>query len=209
MSELIKLEDLVEESEIPNIIEETKVKEPKVAEVILPRVVKRAKVEVVDPDVKPKKKRKRHFLNNADLLEETILSQEQGKMTDKLARMLMVLCDRYRASKTGNFTRYTYFDEMKSVATENLVKKAWHKFNAEKYTNAFAFYTQCVHNSYLQYLNYEKRHRNVRDALLVANGQTPSYKYLEEHSSKATGEYSSDDVVDSGRDLDYDTNLYD
>jgi len=143
------------------------------------------------------KRRKRNYLNNADLLEETIKSQEQDQMTDKLASMLMVLCDRYRASKTGNFTRYTYFDEMKSNALENLVKNAWRKFNAEKFENAFAWYTQCVHNSYIQYLKYEKRHRDIRDSLLVNAGLDASFAYMEEHSGNQTNDYGSDNISDN------------
>ena len=121
-------------------------------------------------------------------------------MTDKLASMLMILCDRYRASRTGNFTRYTYFDEMKSTALENLVKNAWHKFNAEKYSNPFAFYTQCVHNSYIQYLKYEKKHRDTRDALLVNAGLEASFTYMEEHSNKVI-DYGSDSISANSKDL--------
>jgi len=160
----------------------------------------------VDPTPAPPKRkgRKKNFLNNSDLLNETILSQEQGRMTEKLATMLLVLCDKYKKSKQGDFTRYTFFNEMKSNALENLVKNAWRKFDAERFSNAFAFYTQCVHNSYLQYLTYEKRHRNIRDALLVSHGKTPSFKYMEEHAEKSSGTYSSDEMVDSGADLNYD-----
>lgn len=145
------------------------------------------------------KRRKKNYLNNSDLLEETIKSQEQNKMTDKLALMLLVLCDRYRASKTGNFTRYTYFDEMKSNALENLVKNAWKKFNADKFSNAFAWYTQCVHNSYLQYLKYEKRHRDIRDSLLVNAGLDASFGYMEEHSSSQSNDYGSDNISDNAK----------
>ena len=150
------------------------------------------------PTVKPKQKRKkRNYLNNADLLEETLKSQADGKMTDKLAKMLMILCDRYRASRTGNFTRYTYFDEMKSCALENLVKTGWQSFNGEKYSNAFAFYTQCVHNSYIKYLKYEKKHRDTRDALLVNAGLEASFTYMEKHSSNNSSDYGSDNIADN------------
>lgn len=154
-----------------------------------------------------RKGRKKNFLNNSDLYNETVKSQEEGRMTEKLATMLLVLCDRYKKSTQGDFTRYTFFHEMKSNALENLVKNAWRRFDADRFSNAFAWYTQCVHNSYLQYLNYEKRHRNIRDALLVANGKTPSFKYMEEQSEKSSGTYSSDEVVDSGSDLNYDGSL--
>jgi len=177
------------------------------SETILEETVESKAKPVVKPVVKPKKRRKKNFLNNSDLFEETKKSQANGRMTEKLGSMLLVLCDKYKKSKNGDFTRYTFFNEMKSNALENLVKNAWRKFNAEKYSNAFAFYTQCVHNSYLQYLTYEKRHRNIRDALLVAHGQTPSFKYLEEHAAKSHGDYSSDEVVDTGSELNYDTAL--
>ena len=166
---------------------------------------KEQKTKVKPAPATPKRKgRKKNFLNNSDLYNETVLSQEQGKMTEKLATMLLVLCDKYKKSSQGDFTRYTFFNEMKSNALENLVKKAWVKFDTERFSNAFAWYTQCVHNSYLQYLNYEKRHRNIRDALLVSHGKTPSFKYMEEQSEKSSGTYSSDEVVDSGSDLNYD-----
>ena len=142
--------------------------------------------------------RKKNYLNNADLLAETVLSQKQGRMTDKLAKMLMTLCDRYRASKNADFTNYTYFDDMKSFALLNLTKNAWRKFNPEVYSNAFAYYTQCVYHSYLQYLNQEKRHRNIRDALLVISGQNPSFSFQERYAEELAnaGEVSSDDVID-------------
>lgn len=142
-------------------------------------------------------RRKKNYLNNADLMRETVKSQKDGKMTDELAKMLMVLCDRYRSSRTGNFTRYTYFDEMKSAAIENLVKNAWHKFDAENYENPFAYYTSCVHNSYIQYLKYEKKHRNIRDSLMVKHGLDASFTYMEEHSSAAQATHESDNVVDN------------
>lgn len=138
-------------------------------------------------------RRKKNYLNNADLLAETIKSQKEGQMTNELAKMLMLLCDRYRSSRTGNFTRYTYFDEMKSAAIENLVKNAWHKFDIENYSNPFAYFTSCVHNSYIQYLKYEKKHRNIRDSLLVEHGLDASFAYMEENSSNSS---ESDNIQD-------------
>lgn len=190
-------------TELVELVEVVKVvKVMEVMEVIEPVTTVESESEPeVEPEVvetiTPKKRKKKHFLNNGDLLEETIKSQTNGRMTDKLGKMLMILCDRYRASRTGNFTRYTYFDEMKSAALENLVKNAWHKFNAELYTNAFAYYTSCVHNSYLQVLKYEKKHRNIRDSLLIESGQEASFTYMEENSSNNDSDTSSDGVEDN------------
>ena len=40
-----------------------------------------------------------------------------------------------------------------------------------------------IKNSFIQFLNQEKKQRNVRDELLVKNGLTPSLTYQMEHQS--------------------------
>lgn len=114
------------------------------------------------------------YLNNKDLLAEVKRSKRKGEMSDKLARMLQMLCSRY--AKKGNFINYTYNDDMQSYAMMMLVR-TWNSFNPEKSSNPFAFFTQCIKNSFIQYLNQEKRQRNIRDEALVAQGLNPSFGY--------------------------------
>ena len=121
-----------------------------------------------------KKKKKVNYLNNKDLLAEHAKSVVQDKMTPKLAHMLQTLCARY--GKRGQYAAYTYNDDMQAYAMLMLVK-TWRSFNCEKSTNAFAFFTQCIKNSFIQFLNQEKRQRNIRDELLVKSGMNPSYNY--------------------------------
>ncbi len=128
-----------------------------------------------------KKKRKGNYLNNKDLLAEVIMSKEQDQMTDKLARMLMMLCARY--GRRANFANYTYNEDMQAYAMMMLVR-TWRSFKPEKSNNPFAFFTQCVKNSFIQFLNQEKRHRNLRDELMVDKGLNPSYTYQLEHEQK-------------------------
>lgn len=116
------------------------------------------------------------YLKNKDLLRETLTSLEQDKMTDKLAEMFMVLVKRY--SKRYNFANYTYNDDMQGYALQMLVQ-TWKAFNPEKSQNAFAFYTQCVKNSFKQFLNTERRQRDIRDKVLVKEGLNPSYTYID------------------------------
>lgn len=125
----------------------------------------------------PKKKKKTNYLNNKDLLAEHAKSVIQDKMTDKLAHMLQLLCARY--GKRGQFAAYTYNDDMQAYAMLMLVK-TWRSFNVTKSTNAFAFFTQCIKNSFIQFLNQEKRQRNIRDEMLVKSGMNPSYNYLDQ-----------------------------
>ena len=128
-----------------------------------------------------KTKRKVNYLNNKDLLKEVIKSKEQNKMSDKLAHMLQTLTARY--GKKGNFSGYTYNEDMQAYAMLMLVK-TWNSFNPEKSNNPFAFFTQCIKNSFIQYLNQERRQRDVRDELLVDNGLTPSHTYMSDHEAR-------------------------
>lgn len=129
----------------------------------------------------PSKKKKVNYLNNKDMLAEVVKSKEQGKMTNKLAHMLQTLAARY--GRKGNYSNYTYNDDMQAYAMYMLVK-TWDKFNPEKSSNPFAFFTQCIKHSFIQYLNQEKRQRDIRDSMLVEHGLTPSYTYQMEHSGK-------------------------
>lgn len=121
-----------------------------------------------------------NYINNKSLLAEVLASKELDRMSDKLARMLQLLTLKY--SKKGNYAGYTYNEDMQAFAMMMLVK-TWSAFNPEKSSNPFAFYTQCIKNSFKQYLNDEKRQRNIRDILYVDSGLTPSYSYQLEHGA--------------------------
>lgn len=126
----------------------------------------------------PASKKKTNYLNNKDLLHEVIKSKEQGEMTNKLATMLQLLTTKY--AKKGNFSGYSYNDDMQAYAMLMLVR-TWKSFDPEKSNNPFAFFTQCIKNSFIQYLNQEKRQRDIRDEKLVNEGMLPSFKYQMEH----------------------------
>ena len=89
---------------------------------------------------------------------------------------------------TGN----SYVEDMQAYAMMSLVK-TWKSFDPKKSQNPFAFFTQCVKNSFIQYLNAEKKQRNIRDELMVDQGLTPSYTYQIEHSSMSLHLYDDKD----------------
>lgn len=117
------------------------------------------------------------YLNNKELLAAVHQSKIEGKMTDTLAKMLMLLCSKY--AKKGNFVGYSYNDDFQSYALLMLVR-TWNSFNPEKSNNPFAFFTQCIKNSFIQYLNQEKRQRVIRDEMLVDQGMNPSHGFNSE-----------------------------
>jgi len=137
----------------------------------------------------PKRKRKTNYLNNKDLLAETLISLENKQISDKLAHMLMLLVK--RLSKKGNFANYTYNDDMQAYALM-MHMKTWKGFNPEKSSNPFAFYTQCTKNSFIQFLNKERRQRDIRDAMWVNQGMDPSHTYAAQYQIKVEDEENID-----------------
>ena len=121
----------------------------------------------------PQNERK-HYLSNKDLLAAIEEAKKVGFLTNKLAKMLTLLAERY--SYHPWFCNYSFREDMVSEAVTNLVKN-WHKFDATKSNNPFAFYTTAIRRSYLGYLEREREQSSIKDALLVEEGFTPSWNY--------------------------------
>ena len=131
----------------------------------------------------------KYYLTNSRLLPAVISAKEAGKLSNDLAKMLMMLTRKY--AQRPCFSGYTYKEDMISEALANLCQNAL-KFNPEKSKNPFAFYTSCINNSFLQFLNVEKKHRRIRDQLLIDMGENPSYNFVEEHRTQQNGEFGTE-----------------
>lgn len=144
---------------------------------------------------KAPKRRKTNYLNNKDLLAEVVAcKQNKNKMSDKLAKMLTLLCARY--ASRPQYSSYTYNDDMQSYAMMQIVK-TWWKFNEELSNNPFSYYTKCYERSFKQFLNQEKKHRNIRDELLLDSGLSPSHTFLTEYEQTQQDGFYDYDTVDN------------
>jgi hypothetical protein len=112
---------------------------------------------------------KSHWIN--DLIDGTF-SKDHGKITDKLARMYIMMCEKY--AMKYNWRGYTYNDEMRNSAILQLTYVGL-RFNEAKSQNPFAYYTAAITNSFCRVLNTEKRNQNIRDDILEMNGLNPSW----------------------------------
>lgn len=149
--------------------------------------------------VTKKKKKKKNYINNKDLLTQVIKSKERGVMTDEFGKMMMLLVKRY--SSKGCYSGYTYVDDMESYALMT-VCKVWNSFNPEKSSNPFAYFTQTIKRAFWQYLHQEERHRDIRDEMLMKEGELPSHTYVDKYVDKLfTQEYeksvSADDPTEA------------
>ncbi len=105
-------------------------------------------------------------------IEDGEFSKDQGNITDKLARMYIMMCEKY--AMKFNWRGYTYNDEMRNSAILQLTYVGL-RFNEAKSANPFAYYTAAITNSFCRVLNSEKRNQNIRDDILEMNGLNPSW----------------------------------
>lgn len=151
-----------------------------------PKKVKAKKADANEAN-KVAQPRKKNYINNADLMKEIAISRQQNKMTDELANMLYVLTHRY-SEHPDYSTIYSYKDDMRAFALLT-VCKVWKSFNPERGSNPFAYFTQIIRHAFYQYLNHEKRQREVKDVVRVEIGQLPSFTYMENYREEREAEY--------------------
>lgn len=105
-------------------------------------------------------------------LKDGEFSKDHGQITNKLARMYIMMCEKY--AMKFNWRGYTYNDEMRNSAILQLTYVGL-RFNEAKSANPFAYYTAAITNSFCRVLNSEKRNQNIRDDILELNGLNPSW----------------------------------
>jgi hypothetical protein len=105
-------------------------------------------------------------------LENGEFSKDHGIITNKLAKMYIMMCEKY--AMKYNWRGYTYNDEMRNSAILQLTYVGL-RFNEAKSANPFAYYTAAITNSFCRVLNSEKRNQNIRDDILEINGLNPSW----------------------------------
>ena len=99
-------------------------------------------------------------------------SIDHGRMTNDLAKMFLLLTQRY--GTRGNWRGYTYNDEMQGQALMQLSQIGL-QFDESKSENPFAYYTAAITNSFTRILNVEKKNQALRDDILQENGMAPSH----------------------------------
>ena len=99
-------------------------------------------------------------------------SMEHGSITNKLAKMFILLVNKY-AQRT-NWRSYTYLDEMKGQALLQLAQMGL-QFDEVRSDNPFSYYTQSLQNSFTRVVLLEKKNQNLRDDLLIDSGASPSF----------------------------------
>lgn len=96
----------------------------------------------------------------------------QGHLTDNLVNMIILMVDQYGTS--GNWSGYSYIDDMKSSALVHLCEIAL-KFEESKSSNPFAYYTTVASMKFTATVNNEKQQSKIKSELLQDKGYKPSF----------------------------------
>lgn len=150
-----------------------------------------------------KKKKTKNYINNADMMREIELSHSQGRMTEKLGRMVMELCRRY-ATHPQYSNIYSHEEDMQAFGLLT-VAKVWRSFNPEKSNNPFAYFTQILRHAFYQYGNMEKKQQDTKIALKKDLGLNPSFMQLIEMERVSTDNFI--EGFEDSSDTDSDMNL--
>jgi len=118
-------------------------------------------------------KKKVKYLTNANLYAQVKLSKEQGRMSQELAKMFMLLVN--NVGKHRYYSGFTYLDDMKGEALVTLCKM-WDRFNLD-YDNPFAYYTQLIKNAFLAYNKKELHGRNIIASVFIAHQIQPCSRH--------------------------------
>ncbi len=98
---------------------------------------------------------KRNYLDNNVFLEELIKCKEEGEVSDELGEMFIKICT--NLGKSPNFINYSY-DWKEDMISESLIlcMKYWQRFDPERGSNPFAYFTMVAFNAYRAYLKKKK-----------------------------------------------------
>ena len=133
-------------------------------------------------------------INNNHLLKEINKSKKQGRVTETLGGLFYKISECYAYSNKW----HTYPYDLSDLISESVTKlcQVYHKFDENKYTNPFAYYTQIVHNSFLQASEKERKQNLIKDREAVFLGQQQHVSEYFQYNFKNKS-INMDDVIES------------
>lgn len=117
-----------------------------------------------------KRVKKIQYINNNDFLQalkdykQSVVDAEQShkprpKMPNYIGECFMKLAT--NLAKKGNFSSYTWKDEMIEDAIENQILY-FHNFDPEKSSNPFAYFTQICNYAFIRRIAKEKKQQYIK-----------------------------------------------
>lgn len=105
----------------------------------------------------------RDYVNGPELQRYILEWYDTGKeaIPDPIILAVMQIIE--RLGTKGNFKNYTYIEEMKGDAIEAcLIALQGKKYNPYKYSNPFAYFTQCAWNAFIAVITKEQKESYIK-----------------------------------------------
>lgn len=137
------------------------------------------------------KPKPRHYVNNKVLTREITEYQQACKaaaaekrlaprIPESIGRMFVAIAT--NRATVRNFSGYSFKEDMIADAVFNCVLRI-HSFNPEKSTNAFAYYTTVVFNSFIHRIKAEKKQFDGRRVLADQAGIMDELIHTQDHDT--------------------------
>ena len=131
-------------------------------------------------------KNKKHYVNNKEFLQiikdwnvackEALASGlPRPRIPESAGKILMLIAERY--SLRPNFRNYTFRSDMVLQGIENAVK-AFPSFDPDRFSNPLAYFTQCIHYSFIGTITKEKKMLYAK-IKLIQDGALDYFETLE------------------------------
>jgi hypothetical protein len=113
--------------------------------------------KVVEVPVSEEEPETKNYIDNREFLNELKKLKDDPELTEKLHLMFFDLATNYAHIKS--FRNYSYIKDMVVEGYINCVIVA-NKFDTEKYSNPFAYFTTVVHRNFLNFIAKEKKQQS-------------------------------------------------
>ena len=148
-------------------------------------------------------KKKVHYVNNKEFL-QAIVERKQAlkeaeesdlpkpQVSNYLGECILKIAN--HLSYRPNFINYTYREEMISDGIENCLQYI-DKFNPEKSTNPFAYFTQIIYYAFVRRIQKEKKQQAIKEKLLKESN-IESRIVLQQHDDDAKYQQQFSEMID-------------
>jgi len=107
------------------------------------------------------------ILERKELLSKLEEGDELPQITNYLGECILKIAN--NLANKGNFNGYSFKDEMICDGIENCIKY-FDKFNPEKSSNPFSYYTQIIYFAYLRRIAKEKQQYQIKHKIIQSVG---------------------------------------
>ena len=102
-----------------------------------------------------------YYVRNKDLVPEILkMNENEGLISEELGKMLLLIAK--NLSNKGNFINYTWKDDMIQEAVLTCCRYL-KNFDLKKSNNPFAYITTICNHAFVNYINKQKKHSEIKD----------------------------------------------